>query len=328
MKNIKCKIVMFFMVLFFNFIPSYPSFAEESRQFGWYDEMIFIKENDTLFLETKNVGIIGIELQIPLLNLDSNDTHQIIEIYKRKYLSAYILNLSFVNLTQSDVNYILNSIKKFQIFSFNEYFIKKLSIKNCILDSLPDSPHFHNIEGIEFIKTEIRSLKGFSSKDIVDLNVINSFLNGFPENIDNQNNIFKLTMSFKSDKNLSLKIDYYDELYRFFIKKNLRIVEIDGIDFEKYPEFLFEFDIIKIISVECSSLIELPISLNKRQNELWLDISKTQITYLPEWINKLRFKLYLFTNTNQRDLNINKFRNNLKMNSGAIIFEFNPNENK
>ena len=325
MKNLKFKVVLYLIVLFLHF---YPTIAEESRQFGWYDEMIFIKENDILFLETKIAGIIGTELKIPLLNLDSNDTHQIMENYKRKYLLAYILDLSFVNLTQRDVNFILNSINRFQIFSFNEYFIKKLSIKNCILDSLPDSPHYHNIEEMEFIKTEIRSLKGFSSKDIVDLKVINSFLNGFPENIDKQNNIFKLSMSFKSDNNLSSKNDFYNELYMFLKKKNLRIVEINGIDFENYPEFLFEFDIIKFISVECSSLIELPISLNKRQNELWLDISKTQITYFPEWLDRLKFKLFLFTNTNQRDLNINKFGNNLKMNSGAIIFEFNPIENK
>lgn len=328
MKKSKFKFVIFLIVLLLDFIHFYPSFADESRQFGWYDEMIFIKENDTLFMETKNAGIIGTELQIPLLNLDSNDTHQIIENYKRKYLSAYILNLSFVNLTQSEVNFILNSINRFQIFSFNEYFIKKLSIKNCLFDSLPNSPHFHNIEEMEFIETEIRLLEGFSSKDIVGLKVINSFLNGFPENIDKQNSIFKLSMSFKPDINLSPKNDFYNELYMFFKKKNLRIVEINGIDFEKYPEFLFEFDIIKIISIECSSLIELPISLNKRQNELWLDISKTQITYLPEWISKLKFKLYLLTNTKQRDLNVNKYKNNLKMNSGAIIFEFIPIEDK
>ena len=317
MNNVKSFLVLFSLILSSLIIFDF-SVAQSLNRDWWYDDIEFINTNDTLFMKTRNSGEVRIESIWALINKDSSDALQIFDEYKRRYhsKSSFRLNIVFDNTTQSEVNFICKSISLSQWVGD---IITKLSINNCNLDSLPYIYDFSKVEEIYFFNTEIKSISRLSYMDIITVKTLLSFMDGFPKGFDKINNIIKLKMDFTYyERSISgevprrpITVDYYDELQKFRKRKNLRYLSIKGLDFNKYPDYLFEFLLLNNLLIECSKLSDLPEAIKIRQNEIIIDISATSIKNIPDWASKLDYNIKFWVNKEQRDLNKIRFNHHL-----------------
>ncbi len=284
-------------------------------------------ENQFLMSYTSDVNKDS-TINIDISKMDMNDTQQIITIFTEKNHEAFNLKLSIGNLSQLQINFIYQSIDKIG-HNFYENAFNKLEISDCVLDSLPYNFMFSDVSEIYFQNTEIKKIRRLSGNDLITLNILDSFVNSFPENFEKQANIFNISMSFSKDTTYSKirtkkefhELDLYKEFYKFNRNKNLRRLYVKGFEFKKFPDYLIDFQVLNNLFIECKSLNKLPESLKKREQYLDLNVSKTGVTEFPDWVTELDYELYLTTNKQQSELNESKYKKNMLL---YYLFKFGP----